>query len=68
MIEMTGNNKEKINEFKEKLLMTFWNKFKDELNREPTEQEMIDNLAQDVENSNGIDGETISNFIERMGS
>jgi hypothetical protein len=68
MIEMTGNNKEKVNEFKEKLLMTFWNKFKDELNREPTEQEMIDNLAQDVENSNGIDGETISNFIERMGT
>ena len=48
--------------------MTFWNKFKDELNREPTEQEMIDNLAQDVENSNGIDGVIISNFIERMTS
>ena len=68
MVEMTGNNKEKVNEFKEKLLMTFWNKFKDELNREPTEQEMIDNLAQDLENSNGIDGEIISKFIERMGS
>jgi hypothetical protein len=66
MIEMTGNNKEKVNEFKEKLLMTFWNKFKEELNREPTEQEMIDNLAQDVENSNGIDEDTISRFIERM--
>ena len=63
---MTGNNKEKVNEFKEKLLMTFWNKFKDELNREPTEQEMIDNLAQDVENCNAIDEETISYFIERM--
>ena len=68
MVEMTGNNKEKVNEFKEKLLMTFWNKFKDELNREPTEQEMIDNLAQDLENSNGIDGEIISKFLERMGS
>jgi hypothetical protein len=66
MVEMTGNNKEKVNEFKEKLLMTFWNKFKDELNREPTEQEMIDNLAQDVENFNAIDEETISHFIERM--
>ena len=68
MIEMTGNNKEKVNEFKEKLLMTFWNKFKEELNREPSEQEMIDNLAQDVENSNGIDEETITKFIERMSS
>jgi hypothetical protein len=68
MVEMTGNNKEKIGEFKEKLLMTFWNKFKEELNREPTEQEMIDNLAQDLENSNGIDEETITNFIERMSS
>ena len=65
---MTGNNKEKVNEFKEKLLMTFWNKFKEELNREPSEQEMIDNLAQDVENSNGIDEETITKFIERMSS
>ena len=66
MLEMTGTNKEKINEFKEKLLLTFWNKFKDELNREPTEQEMIDNLAQDVENSNGIDETIITEFIERM--
>ena len=68
MVEMTGNNKEKIGEFKEKLLMTFWNKFKEELNREPTEQEMIDNLAQDLENSNGIDEETITNFIQRTSS
>lgn len=68
MVEMTGNNKEKVNDFKEKLLITFWNKFKDELNREPTEQEIIDNLAQDLENSNGIDEETISKFIERMSS
>jgi hypothetical protein len=30
MVEMTGNNKEKIGEFKEKLLMTIWNKFKEE--------------------------------------
>ena len=66
MVEMTGNNKEKVSEFKEKLLMTFWNKFKDELNREPTEQEMMDNLAQDLESFNGIDEETISRFIERM--
>lgn len=66
MIEMTGNNKEKICEFKDKLMMTFWNRFKEELNREPTEQEMIDNLAQDVENSNGIDEDAISTFIERM--
>jgi hypothetical protein len=66
MLEMTGTNKEKINEFKEKLLVTFWNKFKDELNREPTEQEMIDNLAQDVENSNGIDETIVTDFIERM--
>jgi flagellar basal body-associated protein FliL len=63
---MTGNNKEKMCEFKDKLMMTFWNRFKEELNREPTEQEMIDNLAQDVENSNGIDEEYISKFIERM--
>jgi hypothetical protein len=48
--------------------MTFWNKFKEELNREPTEQEMIDNLAQDLENSNGIDEETITNFIQRTSS
>ena len=66
MIEMTGNNKEKINEFKEKVLLTFWNKFKEELNREPTEQEMRDNLAQDLENGNAIDENIISSFIERM--
>jgi hypothetical protein len=29
---------------------------------------MIDNLAQDLENSNGIDEEAISKFIERMSS
>jgi hypothetical protein len=30
------------------------------------QQEMINNLAQDVENCNAIDEETISHFIERM--
>jgi len=63
---MTGNNKEKINEFKEKVLLTFWNKFKEELNREPTDQEMKDNLSQDLENGNAIDNETIDKFMERM--
>ena len=66
MIEMTGNNKDKNNEFKEKVLLTFWNKFKEELNREPTEQEMRDNLAQDLENGNAIDENIIYSFIERM--
>lgn len=66
MIEMTGTNKEKMNEFKEKALLVFWNKFKDEINREPTEQELKDNLAQDLENANGIDDDTISKFIEKM--
>jgi hypothetical protein len=66
MIEMTGNNKEKNNEFKEKVLLTFWNKFKEELNREPSDQEMKDNLSQDLENGNAIDNETINKFMERM--
>ena len=63
---MTGNNKDKINEFKEKVLLTFWNKFKEELNREPTEQEMRDNLSQDLENGNAIDESVICSFIEKM--
>ena len=68
MVEMTGNNKEKVDVFKQKIMLSFWNNFISELNRFPTEQEMIDNLAQDLENSNGIDEETISKFIERMSS
>jgi hypothetical protein len=66
MLEMTGNNKEKLDEFKEKLLVTFWNKFKEELNREPTAQEMLDNLAQDDENTNGITETHIDEFILQM--
>ena len=66
MLEMTGNNKEKLDEFKEKLLLTFWNKFKEELNREPSAQEMIDNLAQDDENTNGITETHIDEFILQM--
>jgi 5-methylthioribose kinase len=68
MIEMTGNNKEKMCEFKEKVLLTFWNRFKEELNREPSEQELKDNLAQDLENANGIDDNSISSFFEKMSS
>ena len=65
MIELTGNNKEKVDVFKQKIMISFWNNFKKELNRFPTEQEMIDNLARDEENTNGVTEEMIADFINR---
>ena len=65
MIELTGNNKEKVDVFKQKIMISFWNNFKKELNRFPSEQEMIDNLARDEENTNGITEEMIADFINR---
>jgi len=66
MVEMTGNNKEKVDTFKQKIMMSFWNNFTTELNRYPTEQEMIDNLARDEENVNGVTEEMIADFINKM--
>ena len=66
MIEMTGNNKEKVDVFKQKIMLSFWNNFILELNRFPTEQEMIDNLARDEENTNGVTEEMIADFINKM--
>ena len=66
MIEMTGNNKEKVDVFKQKIMLSFWNNFISELNRFPTEQEMIDNLARDEENTNGVTEEMIADFINKM--
>ena len=66
MVEMTGNNKEKVDTFKQKIMISFWNNFTTELNRYPTEQEMIDNLARDEENVNGVTEEMIADFINKM--
>jgi hypothetical protein len=66
MIELTGNNKEKVDVFKQKIMLSFWTNFITELNRFPTEQEMIDNLARDEENTNGVTEEMIADFINKI--
>ena len=61
------NAQEEKKDKKQQLIKLFYEKFKIELNRSPTLQEMIDNIIKDNEGQTEITEEMLSDFLQKQG-